>query len=129
MALAMTGLGNRDKINLPGTPYYASAIIKPARLYPLALCPQETQLQEATGPEHQGSATSLIPSMGCNLDHKDLGPMRASPGRGNCAHHMSHAPPWGRDLALASWTHGMVQLLEALEAPRGSLPIFKTSVK
>lgn len=90
---------------------------------------QATQVQEATGLEHQWAAISLTPLMGCNLDLKDLGPMRPSPGRGNPALHMSPAPPQGRDLALGSQRHGMVQLLEALEAPLRLPCVLKTSVK
>ncbi|XP_066106834.1 collagen alpha-1(II) chain-like, partial [Saccopteryx bilineata] len=43
---------------------------------------QATRLREAPGPARRGAATGLTPSAGCGLDHKDLGPPRAPPGRG-----------------------------------------------
>ncbi|CAN8178390.1 unnamed protein product, partial [Coccothraustes coccothraustes] len=47
---------------------------------------QATRLREAPGPARRGAATGLTPSAGCGLDHKDLGPPRAPPGRGASAY-------------------------------------------
>lgn len=89
---------------------------KTRELYSLGLYSQAIQLQEATGSEYQGLLQA-------HTIH-GLQPWSQGPG---CQDSItrSHAPPQSRDLALGSWRHGMVQLLEALEAPLGVSLYFK----